>query len=375
MRKVLFIINNLGGGGAEKVLINILNNIDYTQYQIDLLLLVEEGVYLDKVNKNVNLKTVIPRKKSNKLFHRLYRYCSYKLYKLHPRISASLLIGKKYDLEISFLEGPSTIFLSHSPNKKSKKVAWIHADLVEHRTMSYEKERKIYKVIDEIVCVSHQCKNKILELYPEYNKKLKVIYNLIDKDEILRLSNEKIDFTFDENTIVAVGRLTKVKRFDILIRAHRLLRNEGIKSKLVILGEGELRNELEELVKNLHLEDTVYMPGFVENPYPYIKNGDIFAVSSDHEGFSLVVAEALTLEKAIVSTNCTGPTELLCNGEFGIIISRENEIALKNSLKELLLNKRLREEYERKALKRSEILSKQQVMNLIYKLIDEEKAN
>src|SRR5437773_2617549 len=107
MKKILFIIYNLGGGGAEKVLINILNNLDYKRYKVDLLLIKEEGVYLDKVNKNVNVTSVLSNKRSNNFFYRLYRYCNYQLYENYPKIISKLYIGKKYDIEISFLEGPS----------------------------------------------------------------------------------------------------------------------------------------------------------------------------------------------------------------------------------------------------------------------------
>jgi glycosyltransferase involved in cell wall biosynthesis len=371
MKKLLFIITNLGGGGAEKVLINLLNNIDYNKYKVDMLLISRQGVYLDKVNKNVNVKYIIPKDDNGGIIQDIYRRFRYRLYTDYPKLMAKMLIGNKYDVEIAFLEGAPTTFLSYSPNRSSKKVAWVHTDLTKHRTMSYEMEREIYKTIDNVICVSKQSRDKFIDMYPEYHNKANVIYNLIDKENIKKFAEEKIRFNFNENSIVAIGRLTRLKRFDILIKAHKLLLNEGINNNLVILGEGELREELETLVKELDVEESVTMPGFIKNPYPFIKNGDLFVVSSDYEGFSLVVAEAMTLGKAIVSTDCTGPSELLGYGEIGVLVDRGNEFAMKDRLKELFLDKNLRHYYEQKAIERSEMLNKEMVMNNIYNLLDE----
>jgi glycosyltransferase involved in cell wall biosynthesis len=370
MKRILFIITNLGGGGAEKVLINILNNLDYDKYKVDLLLISRQGLYLDKVNKNVNIKYVLPNQEDKGILQDLYRRFRYRIYTEYPQLMAKMLIGKKYDVEIAFLEGAPTKFLTYSHNRSSKKVAWVHIDLTKHRTMSYEMEREIYKNIDDVICVSQQSRDKFIDMYPEYRNKAKVIYNLIDKENIKTFAEEEIQFNFNENSIVAIGRLTGQKRFDILIRAHKLLLNEGINNNLVILGEGELRSELETLVKELGVEESVLMPGFIKNPYPYIKNSDLFVVSSDYEGFSLVVAEAMTLGKAIVSTDCTGPSELLGYGEFGVIVDKGNQHTMKDWLKDLLTNKDLRVSYEHKAIERSEILNKETVMNNIYNLFN-----
>ena len=367
MKKILFIIKNLNGGGAEKVLINLFNNIDYTKYKVDLLLLVEEGPYLDKVNKNVNVKSIIPKKK---IINIVYRSIISRTYSRFPKLIAKKFIGKRYDIEIAFLEGGSTKFLGESHNTVSKKIGWIHSDLKKHRQLSMEVEYNLYNKIDKIVCVSEQARDSFIELYPQYKSKVEVIYNLIENENILKLSKENVLYEFKHNTIVSVGRLTKAKRYDLLIKAHKLLIQDGIDAELIILGEGELRSDLENLIKELKIEDKVKLLGFHENPYPYIKNSTIYAMASDYEGFSLVVAEALILGKSVVSTNCTGVSELLGNGEYGELVDIGNEYMMKDRIKELLLNTEKRELYEKKALERSKIFDKNKVINQIQELLD-----
>ena len=362
MKKVLFVMRNLVGGGAEKVLIDILNEIDYNKYNIDLLLIEETGVYLSKVNKNVNMKSIIPINKfSNKLINRVYRSIVSRTYSKFPKLIANLFIGKKYDIEIAFLEGGSTKFLYQSPNKNSKKIGWIHSDLKKHRQLS----------MDKIICVSQQSKDSFIELYPQYKHKVDVIYNIIDRDEIIKLSKINLEYEFIKDTVVSIGRLTDVKRFDLLIKAHKLLIEDGLDANLIILGDGELRYNLENLIKELNLQDSIKLLGFCDNPYPYIKNAKVYAMASDHEGFSLVIAEALTLGKAIVSTNCIGPAELLGNGKYGELVDIGNEYMIKEKIKDILLNKEKREFYQNKALDRSKIFDKYKTIKQIEKILDE----
>ncbi len=367
-KSILIIQESLGGGGAERVLINILNKIDYTKYSVDLLLLFEEGVYLKKVPENVNVKRVWKgndngpiKKYIRKVKRTIIRFC--------PKIIYKLFVKDKYDVEIAFVEGLSTMVLANSTNDKSKKISWVHIDLKKHRTMSIEKERKYYKKIDNIVCVSNDSKKVFDELYNEYRNKSTVIYNMINKQEIESLSNESVNYTFETPTVVAVGRLTDQKRFDILIQAHKKLIDEGIVHNLLILGTGPNESELSKLINKLGLKDTVKLLGFIENPYPYIKNATAYAMSSDFEGLPLVIAEALVLGKAIVSTKCTGPNELLKDGEYGIVCEIGDVDGLKNGIKNLLINYELRDEMGKKSLIRSEIFNEEKVLSEIQKLM------
>lgn len=366
MKKILFIMYNLAGGGAEKVLIDLLNNIDYTRYEVDLLLIRKEGVYLNSINKNVKVKSIIPcNKNKNSLHLRLMSL----MYAYFPKTLVSHIIGKKYDVEIAFLEGETSKIATYSKNKHSKKISWIHTDLEKYITMSREEEEKIYDLTDTIVCVSNKCKDSFNNIYPQYKDKIKVIYNLIDMENIINKSKEKLKD--NKKYILAIGRLVKEKRFDRLIKSYKLLLDEGFSEELIILGEGELRGELETLIKKLGLTEKVHLQGFKKNPYQYIKNCSVFVVPSEFEGFSLVVAEAMILGKAIVTTDCVGPSELIDYGKHGILIpNNDNETSLKEGIKEILRSEEDKQFYEQKSLERSKIFNKDKFMDEFYKLVD-----
>lgn len=363
MKKILFIMYNLAGGGAEKVLIDLLDNIDYTRYEVDLLLIRKEGVYIDSVNANVKIKSIVDPSRNN-----IYSYAKSLLYSYLPKLLVGSIIGKKYDIEIAFLEGETSQIATYSRNKKSKKIAWIHIDLEKHITIDSITQENVYNFMDEIVCVSNQCRDSFNTIYPQYKDKTKVIYNLIDNNAIIEKSEE--DNKMKKKYILAIGRLVNQKKFDTLIKSYKLLVDEGFSEELVILGEGELRDSLQKLIDELGLEERVHLNGFKSNPYKYIKRCSVFVVSSEYEGFSLVVAEAMILGKAIVTTDCVGPSELCDYGNYGIVVTKKDEYSIKDAIKEVLSNQSLRKYYENKSLERSKIFNKDKFMSEFYQLIE-----
>lgn len=380
MKKILFIIGSLGGGGAEKVLYDILNNISYEKYEIELFLLENSGIYLKKLQEKENLKVKIEflfserKDRFNNILYRkiktflilvkLYFYCRYPLL-------IKKLRNKNYDIEVAFLEGYPTMLLA---NRKStaKKINWIHIDLKKHRIIGISRglERKNLKEIEEIICVSEDSKKSILSLYPENKNKVKVIYNPIDKNNILEKSKEKIELKKDKLNIITIGRLSKQKGYDILLKSHNKLLKEGLDYNLIILGEGSERKNLEKYIKEKKIENNTQLLGFKENPYPYLKAADIFVSSSRYEGFSLVVAEAICLEKPIVSTRCTGPLELLENGKYGLMAESENVEDLSEKMKKLILDKKLREEYSILSKERAKVFEINKTIERIESIID-----
>lgn len=370
-KKILIAQYSLGGGGAEKVLVDILNNVDYSKYEISIFLLRKEGVYLNKVNENVNI--IVPigninfkNEKANKLLND-FRFT---LIKFMPKIVHRLVVGNEYDVEIAFVEGLTSKFIADSCNKNSKKISWVHIDLGKYKPIKEFFQKRFYPKFDVIACVSEDSKRVFEKLYPNLKDKTRVVYNLIDSKQILELANEEIEFNEEIPTIIAVGRLSIQKRFDVLIKAHKLLLDDGINHKLLILGEGDKRDELQLLINNLNVNETVDLHGFVDNPYKYIKKSKVFAMSSDFEGLPLVVCESLVLGKPIVATRCTGPTELLDNGEYGLLVDCDNEVQLKDALKSILMDDSLCEYYSNKSLERSKIFDIKEAINNIYNLLD-----
>ena len=293
-----------------------------------------------------------------------YFYCSY------PSLIKKLK-NKNYDIEIAFLEGYSTVLVANRKNN-SKKIAWVHIDLEKHKMVPRKLERISYCKINKIICVSEDSKKSVLNLYPENKDKIKVIYNPIDKKNIVEKSNKKINFEFEKNkvNIITLGRLSQQKGYDILLQSHNKLIKEGLDYNLIILGEGAKRNSLEKYIKEKNLENNTQLLGFKENPYPYLKKADIFISSSRYEGFSLVVAEAICLNKPIIATKCTGPLELLKKGKYGLMAEVENVEDLAEKMKKLILDKSLREKYSSLSKERSEIFNIKKTMQKIENLLD-----
>ncbi len=347
MIKILFFIENLSAGGAEKVLQNLVNNMDKEKFDITVQTVWRENPekYL---NKNIKYKYIYPC--YSKLNNYKYRL-SVLLKAIYP-----LHIKGDYDIEVAYLECGATKVISTSTNKKARKIAWVHCDLSKKISNINEfktKSENWYKKFDKVVCVSRDVENSFKSIYGnEFDTE--VIYNVIDDYSIKEKAEKTVDdYSFDEKnpTIVSVGRLSKQKRFDRLIEAHRLLLDGGISNNLLIIGEGDERESLEQTIISSGVQSTVTLLGFKSNPYPYIKNADLLAISSDYEGFSSFVAEGLILGKAIVTTKCNGMKELLGRSQYGIITECDAK-ALSEGIKKLLTDNSLKKEYERNAAER-----------------------
>lgn len=370
MKNITIIQRTLDGGGAEKVLVNLLNNIDYKKYNVKLLLIYKQGIYLDSINENVSVRSIYnPKRFKLRIIQSIYCRFMMFLYRYFPKLLYIFFVGKDSDTEIAFLEGEATRFLNFSINKRSTKIAWVHCNINMYREDKLKEFDNYYKYVDKIVCVSNDSKYNFDSAYPHYKDKSTVIYNLIDKNDIIKKSNQAIPYKFNHETTIAIGRLVEEKRFDLLIESHKLLIDEGIYHKLIILGTGPKEEELKKLIKKLNVENTVELLGFIKNPYPYIKNADILVLSSDFEGYPLVIAEALILGKPIVSTRCTGPTEMLDDGKYGILADCGDIFKLKEAIKCLLVDDELRNYYEQKSIERSRILNKENIMKDIYNIL------
>lgn len=371
-KNILFVMQHLNGGGAEKVLIDILRNFNYELYNVDLLLIFEEGVYLKDIPNEVNIISIIKSfilvkkvpGKVQKLFTKYIK--NNEMNNLYKKF-----VKKKYDVEIAFLEGISTKFVASSYNKESKKIAWVHTDLLNnHWTDLYFKnlaeEINVYDKFEKIVCVSEYAKRAFLKKFGDF-KTADVIYNALDINNIRNKASEKLEAN-ERFTICSVGRLVPQKGFDRLINVAKMLKQEEINIKFQIIGRGSKEKELLKMIKEYKLQDSVNIVGFTKNPYKYINNCDVFVCSSRNEGFSLVVAEAIILNKTIISTRCAGPVELLNDGEFGIIVDN-TEAELYNSIKQIYFDNDKIKYYEEKTKERINFFDIEEKMNQIYKLL------
>lgn len=323
MKTVLFVIPTLGGGGAEKVLVNLVNNLDKAKYDIEILTLFKNDTNLKFLNNDIRVTSCLKKQfKGNRIIFKLFS----------PKFLYKRLIYKRYDIVVSYLEGPGERIVSGCPFTDSKLVNWIH---VEQHTLdvaasSYRSAKEFKDCLDKFDCtvaVSDTVKQDF-ENITHVSHDFKVIYNTLEVDKIRKLAQEDVNIKFEPNSVnvFSIGRLTKAKGFDRLIRAHARLRGEGYNINLYILGNGELLDELKNLAKDLNVSDSVQFLGFHSNPYKFINHANLFVCSSRREGFSTAVSEALILGVPVVSTNCSGTHELLGNGnEYGIIVENSYE--------------------------------------------------
>ena len=336
MIRILFFIEELIGGGAEKVLCNLVNEMDQSRFDITVQT-------LWKADPNGFLRPGIR-----------YRYCYAERTRasiLRSRVEAALgLTGRlyihgNYDIQVAYLEFGATKILSRAPRRHAKKVAWVHSDLerkLNGNQKAIQKATAQYRSYDRIVCVSETVKTSFVKLFGREGD-VYVLYNTID-DQTVREKAEAILPSFPEKkrlTVVAVGRLSEEKRYDMLLHIHKNLLDEGLEHDLWIVGKGDQREKLQSIIDHNGLSDSVTLCGYQPNPYPYMNAADLLVCSSRYEGFSTFVTEGLILGKPIVTTDCSGMRELLGNSEYGLIVDN-SESALKDGLRQMLTDKSFR---------------------------------
>lgn len=374
MRKVLIIHESLGGGGAERVLVEMLNEFDLSSYQIDLLVVYKsiKEQYLSNIPTKVNLSFIYQSPQRPRLA-RLLSKIGLAEYIEKARINK--IINKKchYDSIISFMEGSAMKFHSYLLDRSANNISWVHIDLAKnHWSQIYFKskmeEQRLYNMMSHIVFVSEVAQssfNKLFAVNPSINQH--VIYNIIDSERIKNHAT-KLDVVTNKFTLVSVGRLAKQKRYDRLIDAAKRLIDLGYDFEFWIIGSGVLDGALKMQVHSLGLQNNIIFKGFVDNPYPYIRAADVFIMTSDFEGYPTVICESLVLGKVIITTEVAGAKELLGDSEYGIIsdFSIEN---LAGHVIEVYKNKDLHQKLSQKSEERSAIFEKESSMSKIYNLL------
>ncbi len=362
--KILFYIDTLIGGGAEKVLRNLVNSMDYDRFQITVQTTFKEDVS-SYLNEKINYKYCYKNKNAiSELIFRIQAMAGL-VYPLH--------IKGDYDIEVAYLEAASTKIMAGSTNKKAKKFAWVHCDLrkITDNPGAYaEKVTGWYEKYDKVVCVSENVRQGFVELFGN-SPESQTVYNTIDNEEIIKKADENLpaEITKKRLTLVMIGRLTAQKNYPRLLKSAKILLDEGFDFDLWILGEGEDRPILENYISANNLADNVKLLGFCNNPYPFIKIADLLVCSSNYEGFSTFVTEGLILGKTVVATDCSGMDELLGKNEYGII-TENNDDAFTEGLRRILSNPQMLDEYTKKAKLRGQQFSKEkltaQTENLFY---------
>ena len=376
MKKILIFVDSLNAGGVTKVLLDLLENINREKYDITVMTLYNQGVYINEVKRYAKYTYCfnIPDSNDHSLKAELYRKYWGGMLRLPESFMYKWFVKEKYDIEIAFMHGWSTKFISGSNNKKSKKIAWVHADLVTWNRVdgvfkNLEHHKRAYSKFDEVLCVSQTVKEGVEKKYNVKNAR--VLYNPINREKILKLSNEKIDDIklSSKFRLISVGRLSEQKGYDRLLRVFKKLKSDGLDIELILVVNGDKYNELNEYIVENKLEKDVTLLGFKENPYKYVRASDLFVCSSISEGFSLVIGEAMAIGIPVVSVDCPGPNEVLDFGKYGELVNN-NEGDLYNGIKEMINNKVLYEKYKNKANERGKMFSINKFINEVENILD-----
>lgn len=368
-KKILFLINTLRDGGAEKILVDIVNHLDPDKYDIEVRLIYTRGVYFDRLNRNIKLSFIAGKPGT---------FWATQVARLLPRLSSEFLhrlfIRDTYDIEVAFLEGYATKIVAGAP-KGTRKIAWVHCDVMKTEWINgvYKTDAgfsNCYRKIDETICVSESVKEAFIERFGEVTK-LTVKYNPVDDRKIRELSCEEILLQPQKDvvTLISIGRMTPPKKFIRLLTAVNNLLKQGYKIELWLLGEGEQRKELEAFVQEQGIQDAVTFTGYLKNPYPYLRQADLYVCSSIYEGFSTAATEALVLGTPVLTTDVSGMREMLVDGEYGFI-TENDDIAFENGLRKLLDHPELLAHYREMAQKRSGYFEMENRSKEIEELLD-----
>lgn len=340
MKKIVFGITSLSIGGAERVLVDIVNRLQ-NKYDITIFTLYGKGAFENQLDKNVKVIKLYDNsyeemsKLKKKIIPLYVLKCGKSIYRKY--------IEGKFDIEIAFLEGPITRIFQFG--KSSKKIAWIHNDIAKVFGQDFKArlklriDKKIYSKYDKLIFVSKDNQKSFNQLYQnvKLEEKEEVIYNYIDKDKIIEKANLEVGQEYiDKNvpSILTVARLVKQKAINRLIQVHRRLMDEGILHKIYVIGDGPEKENLENQIRKMKVEDTFLLMGKRENPYPYIKKADYFALLSQFEGYGMVIEEAKILNKNIIITN-TAAKEAV-DGYAKKLIVENTEDAILKGIKQVL---------------------------------------
>ena len=324
MKRLLIVIPSYSkGGGAEKILSNILNNGDFSEYQIDIVEIDRGKKGFEKLPQGIS----VIKNYNNEKYPHLMRLILDQIGKRLPNILRKYLIKKDdYDIEIMFEVMYPDIPFS---KRNIKKIYWVHGSIEDFsNTWRSDRFRKYFFDATKIVAISNKTEQSIVDLYPEQRGKISRIYNGYNFDDILNKSREKMDVNIYENSICSIGRIELKKGSDRTLTLIKTLHEKGYKYHMYYIGSGELEETLKLRVEQYNLSEYVHFLGYQVNPYKYLKNMKCLVSMSKQEGFPGVYVEALSLNVPFVSTDVGGAEELSQNGKFGKIIY-DDEQAIK----------------------------------------------
>ncbi|MFQ6881179.1 glycosyltransferase [Clostridium sp.] len=368
---ILFVIDSLHCAGAEKSLTTLLLLLNYSKYDVDLQLFGYGGALEELVPKEVNILKPMEYIKFSSLSTKnavikSLKNMNFKM--LSSRLKFSLAIrkdnysnaqkarvywqkvsnvieknNKEYDIAISYAQGVPTFYVAEKVCAK-KKLAWVNVSYkLEDEDRIFQEH--FYDKYNKIVAVSDSAKNIFLETFPKYTDKLEIIYDINDADFIKKMSDQGQSYN-DNYTglrILTIGRLANQKGYDMALEACKILKEKGIEFKWYSLGIGPLKEEIEKYINENNLENNFKLLGVKSNPYPFIKDCDIYVQTSRFEGFGIAIAEARMLNKPVVTTRFDAVYNQMKDRKNGLVVDMNSQ-GIVNGILELINNKELTNE-------------------------------
>ena len=368
-KKILFIINSLKCGGAERLLIDIVRGLSDKQYDITILTFNNIRMFEDALPDNARLiNTIGVGSRTSHYFRRLLSWTGTIDSYYRRKIRGAT---EEYDTIISFLEGFPLRAHSYLLDRANRHLTFVHTDFSIYNDSirqftNTESARRIYDKMDNIIFVSHGALEGFNKVIPGAHTPRTVLENGIDIEAIKEKAREKVPSS-ESFSVVTVGRVTKVKGFDLIPEMARIFKDRKIKIHFNIVGDGGYMQQLKQLAKSLDVTDMVTFIGFQSNPYPYILSSDIYISTSIAEGLPLSLCEAMALGKPIVATPTAGAKELLSDGT-GIIAERNAEEFCK-TISQLMQHPAMAEEYGLRAARKATRYDKHQYIKRLIKLI------
>lgn len=397
MKKILFVMNTMGGAGAEAALLELLRRFPKKDYEIDLYVLMGQGELVEELPERVRLlnhtyrnASVLSKEGKKYLYGTVLkalmkrgnglRLLPYLLSNLTEMVKKKQIMADKllwrvisesgerfethYDLAVAFLEGGAAYYVAEHVHAH-KKAVFLHVDY-EKAGYTRKLDKDCYLVFDKIFTVSNEVREAFLRVYPECHEKTEIFHNMLDIQGIRTKAQAAGGFEDDFKgfRILTVGRLTAQKALEISIDAMKILKEKRINARWYVCGEGDQRSFLEERIRKADLEEDFVLLGAVRNPYPYMRQADVYVHASRFEGKSIAIQEAQVLGKAILVSDCSGNREQVIPGVDGFMCQLDaGEIA--EGIETLLNHEELRERLGKEAAKKISVKSED-----INKLLD-----
>ena len=363
-KKILFIISNMQSGGVSKSMSSLLNVIDTQSYEIDCLIIVPQGVFMDTIPKNINIisdeKTalffssfpdnLIKLVTKGWIYLALLRFLAAFLMKMNKGWGGWLLskgidkLPKNYDLAVDY-NGQQQLYFLIDSVKAKKKVTFFHSDYSKW-PYYYSMDKKYMPKADTIFTISEKCIDSLKDFFPDLASKIRLFENISSVKTIQIMANEVTTDSLDGDffKIITIGHLSEMKGTDLALKAAKILKLTGLSFKWYFIGQNQNTHLYQKMVKDNQIENEIVFMGLKSNPYSYIKQADIVVHPSLFEGKSIALDEAKILCKPIVVTNFSTVSDQFINKENATICEMNPE-DIAEKIIELQQNEKLRKQY------------------------------